>query len=213
VRDSGTVRAGGCQRPLRAAGHPVLRSLILAIGAAIVPFTEATVLNGRSTVGAIVQTGAGTGVIVVETSKGTFAFETYPSEAPKTVAHIVELVKSGFYDGQHVHRAVPGFLVQWGDPRSRDLAQESEWGRGAAASSGRPIGAAEITRKRTHTAGAIGVAHAGLPAQADSQIYVTLADRPDLNGKYAVFGHVIEGADVPGRLEKGDLITRMYVRE
>jgi peptidyl-prolyl cis-trans isomerase B (cyclophilin B) len=72
---------------------------------------------------------------------------------------------------------------------------------------------AEITKKRTHTAGAVAVSHPGLPGQADSQIYVTLAARPDLNGRYAVFGHVIEGEDVPSRLERGDVITRMYVRE
>jgi cyclophilin family peptidyl-prolyl cis-trans isomerase len=103
--------------------------------------------------------------------------------------------------------------VQWGDPRSVDPAQESEWGRGAAASSGNPIGVSEINRKHTHVAGAVGIAHFGLPSQADSQIYVTLADRPDLNGKYAVIGQVIEGADVPSRLERGDVIRRMFVRE
>ena len=152
-------------------------------------------------------------VIVVETAKGTFAFETFPLEAPKTVAHIVALVRRGFYDGQRVHRAVPGFVVQWGDPRSRDSGEETVWGRGPAASSGEPIGAAEITKKHTHVAGAVAVAHPGLPSRADSQIYVTLAPRPDLNGKYAVFGQVIEGADVPPRLERGDTITKMYVRE
>jgi peptidyl-prolyl cis-trans isomerase B (cyclophilin B) len=152
-------------------------------------------------------------VIVVETAKGTFAFETFPLEAPKTVAHIVALVRRGFYDGQRVHRAVPGFVVQWGDPRSRDSGEETVWGRGPAASSGEAIGAAEITKKRTHVAGAVAVAHPGLPSLADSQIYVTLAPRPDLDGKYAVFGQLIEGADVPLRLERGDTITKMYVRE
>src|SRR5262249_12310112 len=152
-------------------------------------------------------------VIVVETTKGTFAFETYPIEAPKTVAHIIDLVKNGFYDGQRVHRAIPGFVAQWGDPRSKDPAQESEWGRGPQASSGKPIGVSEINAKRKHTAGAVAVAHPGLPSQADSQIYVTLAARPDLNGKYAVFGRVIEGEDVPSRLERGDVIRRMFVRE
>jgi cyclophilin family peptidyl-prolyl cis-trans isomerase len=152
-------------------------------------------------------------VLVFETSKGSFAVETYPNEAPRTVAHIVDLVKQGFYDGQRIHRAVPEFLVQWGDPRSRDLSEEGDWGRGAAASSGHPIGAAEITKRRTHTAGAVGVSHPGLPSQADSQIYVTLAARPDLDGKYAVFGHVIEGRDVPARLVRGDVITKAFVRE
>ena len=59
-------------------------------------------------------------IIIVETTKGTFAFETYDSEAPKTVAHVVDLVRDGFYDGQRIHRAAPRFVVQWGDPRSRD---------------------------------------------------------------------------------------------
>ena len=152
-------------------------------------------------------------VIVVETSKGTFAFETYAEDAPKSVAHIVDLVRRGFYDGQHIHRAIPGFVVQWGDPRSRDAAQEAEWGRGAAASSGQPIGASEIVKRRTHGRGAVALAHPGTPAEADSQLYVTLADRPELNGRYAVIGRVIEGGDVPARLERGDQILRMRVRE
>ena len=91
--------------------------------------------------------------------------------------------------------------MQWGDPQSRDLAQEADWGRGAAASSGKPIGVAEITKKRTaHAAAPSAMAHPGNPAQADSQIYVTLANRPDLDGSYAVFGHVIAG---DGRARRG----------
>jgi peptidyl-prolyl cis-trans isomerase B (cyclophilin B) len=152
-------------------------------------------------------------VIVVETTKGTFEFETFPDDAPKTVAHVAELVKRGFYDGQRVHRAVPGFLVQWGDPRSRDMARETTWGRGPEAASGSPIGVAEISKKRLHRAGAVAMSHPGVPTKADSQMYVTLADRPDLNGKYVVFGQVVDGADVPARLERGDVIRRVFVKE
>jgi cyclophilin family peptidyl-prolyl cis-trans isomerase len=152
-------------------------------------------------------------VVVVETTRGTFAFETYPRDAPLTVAHIVELVRRGFYDGQRVHRALPGLLAQWGDPRSRDVAREADWGRGTEASSGKPIGTAEISSKRLHVAGAVSVAHPGLPADADSQLFVTLSARPDLDGYYTVFGSVIEGVDVPAKLQKGDVITRMSVRE
>jgi len=57
------------------------------------------------------------------------------------------------------------------------------------------------------------MAHAGDPRLADSQMYVTLANRPDLNGKYAVFGHVISGADIPEQIQKGDVINKMYVME
>ena len=152
-------------------------------------------------------------VIVVETLAGEFVFETYPDEAPVTVAHVVALAKAGFYNGQRFHRAVPGFVVQWGDPQSRDPSQEASWGRGAGAGSGTPIGAAEISKKRTHTKGAVGVAHPGNPALADSQIYVTLSNREDLNGQYTVFGHVLSGGDVLDGIQKGDVVRRMYVRE
>jgi cyclophilin family peptidyl-prolyl cis-trans isomerase len=159
------------------------------------------------------QATGGGPVIVVETSNGTFAFETYPREAPRTVAHVVALVRRGFYDGQRVHRAIPGFLAQWGDPQSRDLEKADDWGRGSGASSGEPIGVAEISKKRLHVAGAVAMAHPGRPASADSQMYVTLARRSDLDGYYAVFGQVIDGADVPATMQRGDVITRMYIRE
>ena len=152
-------------------------------------------------------------VIVVETTKGTFEFETYPADAPKTVAHIVDLVKSAFYDGQRIHRALQGFLVQWGDPRSRDLSRDADWGLGPDASSGHPVGVSEIRKKHSHTRGAVALAHQGNPALADSQIYVTLANRPDLNNRYTVFGHIVSGDDVPARLERGDLVRKMYVKQ
>jgi cyclophilin family peptidyl-prolyl cis-trans isomerase len=104
-------------------------------------------------------------------------------------------------------------VIQWGDPQSRDLSKEALWGRGAAASSGTPIGAAEITKKRTHTKGAVAISHSGNPALGDSQLYVTLAARDDLDGKYAVFGQVISGGDVVESIQKGDVISRMYVKE
>jgi cyclophilin family peptidyl-prolyl cis-trans isomerase len=151
-------------------------------------------------------------LIVVETVRGVFTIQTYPDEAPLTVAHVLALVQAGFYDGLRVHRASAGLLVQFGDPQTRDPNLRDVWGRGPQASSGTPVGVAEITRKLTHTRGAVGIAHPGNPALADSQIYVTLADRPELDGRYAVFGHVIAGGDVPDQLRIGDLIQRMSVR-
>jgi cyclophilin family peptidyl-prolyl cis-trans isomerase len=152
-------------------------------------------------------------IIVVDTSKGSFSFEVFPGDAPVTVGHILELVRAHFYDGQRVHRALPGFLVQFGDPQSRDPGKRDVWGRGAAAASGRPIGVVEISRKRIHKRGAVGIAHMGDPARGDSQIYITLAPRPDLDGRYAVFGQVIAGEDVPAQLQTGDEIRRIYVRQ
>ena len=153
--------------------------------------------------------GAGP-VIVVDTVKGTFEFETYPNEAPKTVARIVELVNKRFYNGQRVHRVVPNFVMQLGDPATRDMTNEADWGRGG---SGTPIGAAEITKSRTHVRGAVAMAHAGDATKADSQWYVTLSPQASLDGKYTVFGKVISGMDVVGKLQETDRIIRVTVRE
>ena len=158
------------------------------------------------------QTGSGSPLVVVETTKGTFAFATFPDDTPVTVEHVLALVRARFYDGQRVHRALAGFVVQFGDPQTRDLDKRDVWGRGRAAASGKPVGASEITKRRTHKKGAVAMAHMGNPAKADSQIYVTLENRPDLDGRYAVFGQVVEGDDVPPRLQVGDLITRVYIR-
>src|SRR5262245_1570761 len=95
------------------------------------------------------QTSPGAGpVIVLETAKGTIEFETYPEEAPKTVAQIVGLVKRNFYNGLRFHRAEASLgAVQIGDPQSRNMLYREYWGRAA---SGKPIGVAEITKKRKH---------------------------------------------------------------
>ena len=152
-------------------------------------------------------------LVVVETTKGTFAFDTYPKDAPLSVAHIEKLAKAGFYDGQRVHRAVPGFVVQFGDPQTRELEKRALWGKGTEASSGDPIGVAEVVLKRKNMALAVGLAHQGEPAKADSQLYILLDTRPELDGQYAVIGQVIEGEDVPAQLQVGDEIRRVYVRE
>jgi cyclophilin family peptidyl-prolyl cis-trans isomerase len=179
--------------------------IALFIGSLLAPSAPAA-LDAQP---AATSPGAGP-VIVVETAKGTFEFETYPNEAPKTVARILELIKKRFYNGQRVHRVVPGFVMQLGDPTTRDMTREADWGRYG---SGTPIGVAEITKTRTHVRGAVAMAHADDATKADSQWYVTLAPQPALDGKYTVFGQVISGMDVVTKLEIADRIVRVTVRE
>jgi cyclophilin family peptidyl-prolyl cis-trans isomerase len=152
-------------------------------------------------------------VLIVETSRGTFSIQTYPREAPATVAHVADLARRGFYDGQRVHRAIPGFVVQFGDPQTRDLSSRELWGRGDAAASGKPVGTAEFHKNRRHRKGAVALAHMGDPAKGDSQMFVALADREDLDGRYVVFGQVVSGLEVPAQLAVGDDILRILVRE
>ena len=152
--------------------------------------------------------GAGP-IIVLETAKGNIEFETYPEEAPKTVARILELVKKNFYNGLRFHRAEPNFVVQIGDPVTRDVSRQSWWGRQG---SGTPIGVAEITKKRKNGVGAVGMGHSGAAKDADSQFYITRRVAPELDGKYTVFGKVLTGMDVVQKLQRGDVLKRAYVK-
>lgn len=153
--------------------------------------------------------GAGP-IVVLDTSKGVIEFETYPEEAPKTVARIIELVKKNFYNGQRFHRADPNFVIQVGDPQSRDMSRSEWWGRQG---SGKPIGVAEITRKRKNVVGAVGMGHTGAAKDADSQFYITRRAAPELDGKYTVFGKVLKGQDVVNKIQKGDVLKRAYLKD
>jgi cyclophilin family peptidyl-prolyl cis-trans isomerase len=157
------------------------------------------------------QTSPGAGpVIVLETVKGNIEFETYPEEAPKTVAQIVALVKRNFYNGLRFHRAEYD-LIQIGDPATRNMLKRDMWGRG---NSGKPIGVAEITKKRRHLRGAVAMAYPGTDAKlADSQFYITTKAHPELDAKYTVFGRVIKGIEVVDKIQVADVVKKAYVKE
>ena len=105
---------------------------------------------------------------------------------------------------------VPNGLVQIGDPTSRDMSKESSWGR---AGSGKPLGIAELSKRRKHVRGAVSMAHIGDPKLADSQFFIVLSTQPKWDGQYTVFGRVTKGMDVVARLEKADVLKRASVKE
>jgi len=153
-------------------------------------------------------------VVVFETAKGVIEIETFPDEAPKSVAHFVELARKGFYRGHRFHWVQAGSIVQGGDPLSRDLTKMREWGTGGSGYKGapRPIGVAEPS-KRKFDRGMVGLAYQTnrKPETADSQFFILLSPNPALNGKYAMLGKVIKGLDVAGKLEQQDLIKNVSV--
>ena len=196
----------------------ILVGMAVGLFAAIVwtggpEFTSLLAQQGAA--GAAVPDDGGTSarpVVVVQTSRGRFEFELYEEDAPRSVAHILALVKRGFYDGHRVHRVEPEFVVQFGDPYSKDLERKNMWGRGG---SGKPIGVAEISPKHTHKVGSVALAYAGHPMLADSQIYIILADTDRsrrLDGEYAVIGHVISGMDVVQKTQPLDVIEKVTLK-
>jgi len=184
----------------------VVLSACLAVPVLALSATQAS--GARAPAPAKTSAGAGS-VLVIETMKGTIEIETYPQEAPKTVEHILALVKRNFYNGQRVHRVVKGFVVQFGDPQSRDMTKRDRWG---TQGSGKAIGIGEFSPKRTHVRGAVAIAHTGDAKFGDSQMYIALAPAPRLNGSYTVFGQVIAGMDVVDRLAETDVIRKVSVR-
>ncbi len=148
-------------------------------------------------------------VLVFETVKGTFEIETYPSQAPKTVAHIVGLVSKRFYNGLRVHRVAPNFVVQLGDPLTRDMTKKAQWGAGG---SGTPIGVAEFSKVLKHTIGIVSMAHAGDAAKADSQIFIVIGPASHLDGRHQIFGKVTTGMDVIRKIAVDDRIIRATVK-
>lgn len=134
-------------------------------------------------------------VAIVETSMGTFKIELFADKAPNTVQNFIDLVQRGFYKDMIFHRVVAGFVIQTGDPTGT--------GRGGSEKTIK----LEIHPDLKHdSAGIVGMARTPDPDSATSQFYITLAPTPQLDGKYAVFGKVIEGLDVVmaiGQVEVG----------
>jgi cyclophilin family peptidyl-prolyl cis-trans isomerase len=136
--------------------------------------------------------------VVLETAVGDIVLKLFPEDAPKTVANFVKLVGDGFYDGLTFHRVVPGFVIQGGDPNSRD---ENPFNDGQ----GSPGYTVPAEFKRKHVRGA--VATARMPDVVNpkresngSQFYIALRDLPSLDGGYTVFAQVVSGWDTIDRI-------------
>ena len=154
---------------------------------------------------------AKTPVFRIETAKGVIVAETYPMDAPKSFEHILALVKKHFYDGQAVHRVVPGQAVQFGDPQSRNMMLSDWWGRGANSGSGSIIGVSEVSKTRKHRRGTLAIANSGSPALGDSQMFIALRAVPSWDGKYTIIGQVTSGIEAADKLARGDKIKSITV--
>lgn len=150
-------------------------------------------------------------LVTLDTVKGPIVFEMYPKDAPRSVDHILKLIKRRFYDGQAIHRVVAGQLVQFGDQQTRNMQLKEWWGRGPNSGSGSPVGVAEISKKRQHRRGSVSLAHPGSPAAADSQMFIALRPAPAWDGKYTIIGQVVSGLDVVPKLAIGDRIKKVTV--
>ncbi len=135
----------------------------------------------------------------IKTAKGNIIMELYPKAAPKTVANFVDKAKSGYFNGLKFHR-VEDWVIQGGDPLSRDDSKKQIWGTGG--------GNIETElNTRPFVVGALGVARGqDIKISNDSQFFIVKKDSQFLNGQYTLFGQVVSGMDVSNKIAVGDIM-------
>ncbi len=163
--------------------------LILLFGVALA--TAAETNNAAAAKKESAPPAAAKEVAVVKTSEGEMVLEFYPEVAPKHVENFKKLAKQGFYDGQCFHRVIRGFMIQGGDPNTKDESNKGSWGMGGP---GHTVNA-EFNDK-PHVRGTLSMARTSDPNSAGSQFFICHGSPRQLDHQYTVFGKLIKGDDV-----------------
>ena len=131
---------------------------------------------------------------IIKTDFGNIKFSLEPDLAPETVRNFSKLTKSGFYNGTLFHRVIPGFMIQGGDPNTKN-SDKSMWGQGGPGYNLK----AEFS-SRSHLRGIVSMARANDPDSAGSQFFIVTSDSTFLDRQYTVFGEVIDGMEVADKI-------------
>ncbi|HET9295033.1 MAG TPA: peptidylprolyl isomerase [Gemmatimonadales bacterium] len=142
----------------------------------------------------------------LQTSKGTVVAELFDEEAPGTVANFEKLANAKFYDGTRFHRVIPNFMIQGGDPLSRDASNP----RAGTGGPGYTIKCETHRNTHKHQAGTLSMAHAGKDT-GGSQFFICHSPQPHLDGVHTVFGQVTSGLEVVNRIQKNDVVESIRV--
>lgn len=142
-----------------------------------------------------------TEVVTMVTSKGTVTIGLYGDDAPRTVANFLALVRKRFYDGIHVHRIAPDFVIQAGDPRTKDPSvPRSEWGKAGQTADGRPLpeelDSMTASFRMGYVEGTVAMARTKEPGSGTSQFFVCMKNAAVLPRQSTIFGRVVDGMDV-----------------
>ena len=132
--------------------------------------------------------------VIIKTDFGSIKFSLLPDIAPETVRNFLELVKSGFYNGTLFHRVIPGFMIQGGDPNTKN-PDKSMWGQGGPGYNLK----AEFS-PRSHLRGIVSMARSTDPDSAGSQFFIVTSDSTFLDRQYTVFGEVVDGMEVADKI-------------
>lgn len=138
-------------------------------------------------------------VAVLTTNYGHIILSFFPNKAPNHVKNFLELAKSGFYNGTKFHRVIPGFMVQGGDPNSKDDDRGND-GTGGNVVNGKEKNVKAEFNDVKFTPGILGMARSQSPDSASSQFFIMVAPYPSLDGQYTAFGQVVSGMDVAEKI-------------
>lgn len=141
----------------------------------------------------------------IKTDKGDIVLSFFPDVAPVTVASFLHLARTGFYNGCTFHRVEPTFVIQGGDPKSKD-PNAPDVGTG-----GPGYNVPAEFNARPHTRGTLSMARSQSPDSGGSQFFICLGDQPSLDGQYTVFGQVESGIDVVDKIAKGDVMREVTI--
>ena len=133
--------------------------------------------------------------VIIKTKLGEIEIKLFPDKAPKHVENFLKLAKSGFYNGTIFHRVIPGFMIQGGDPNTKDLNKKELYGMGGPGHSVK----AEFN-DMPHKRGIVSMARSNDPDSAGSQFFIVVEDSPFLDGKYTAFGQVVKGLGVADKI-------------
>ena len=142
----------------------------------------------------------------IETSKGTITAELFDTEVPNTVANFEKLANSKFYDGTRFHRVISDFMIQGGDPLSKDPGNP----RVGTGGPGYTIKCETDRNTHRHVAGTLSMAHAGKDT-GGSQFFICHSPQPHLDRKHTVFGQVSKGMDVVNSIRQNDVVNSIRV--
>ena len=131
---------------------------------------------------------------LIETNFGSIKIKLLPEIAPETVRNFTTLTKSSFYDGTLFHRVIPGFMIQGGDPNTKE-SDKSVWGQG-----GPGYNLKAEFNSRSHLRGIVSMARASDPDSAGSQFFIVTSDSTFLDRQYTVFGEVVEGLEIAEKI-------------
>jgi peptidyl-prolyl cis-trans isomerase B (cyclophilin B) len=132
---------------------------------------------------------------VIDTKFGSMEIRFFPEQAPKHVENFIKLAKSGFYNGTIFHRVIPGFMIQGGDPNTKDKTKTAMYGTGGPGYTVK----AEFN-ERSHKRGVVSMARSQDPNSAGSQFFIVVQDATFLDRKYTVFGEVVNGISVADKI-------------